>query len=261
MPVLMTVRSGINRAMPELSKNPLICALDTVDIARARRLRDAVAAHVGAFKIGLEFFTIHGAAGVEKILTADDALFLDLKFHDIPNTVAGAVRAAVERLHPAILDVHAAGGATMMRAASEAAAQTAEQTGITRPEMLAVTVLTSMDVRSLEETGISRPVADQVGALGRLAREAGLDGVVCSGHEIALLRRKCGRDFRLLTPGIRPQGVARGDQKRVMSPAEAVSAGADYLVIGRPITAAPDPEAAAAAIAAEITAAKTPAVA
>ena len=247
--------------MPKPMKNPLICALDTVDITAARRLRDAVAAHVGAFKIGLEFFTMHGAAGVEKVLSCDDALFLDLKFHDIPNTVAGAVRAAVQRLHPAILDVHAAGGTAMMRAAAEAAAETAARNRIPRPEMLAVTVLTSMDAAALQKTGIARPVAKQVGALGVLARHAGLDGVVCSGHEIGLLRQECGQDFRLLTPGIRPAGTAKGDQKRVMTPAAAITAGADYLVVGRPISEADDPEAAAAGIAAEIAAtiAKEPA--
>lgn len=237
--------------MPDLSKNPLICALDTVDIMAARRLRDAVAAHVGAFKIGLEFFTMHGAEGVEKVLSGDDALFLDLKFHDIPNTVAGAVRAAVQRLHPAILDVHAAGGTAMMRAAAEAAAETAERNGISRPEILAVTVLTSMDETMLQQTGIARPISEQVGTLGALARHAGLDGVVCSGHEIDLLRQECGQDFRLLTPGIRPAGAAKGDQKRVMTPAAAIAAGADYLVVGRPISEAEDPEAAAAKIATE----------
>jgi len=226
-------------------------ALDTTSVAdavdRARAMRGAVA----GVKLGLEFFSANGPAGVRQVVAEGLPLFLDLKFHDIPNTVAGAVR-AVTPLGPFMLNVHAAGGVEMMRAALDACADTAAKVGVRRPRVIAVTVLTSLGDDDLAAIGQQGPAADQVRRLAALAQEAGLDGVVCSPQEIELLRRDCGRDFVLVTPGIRPAGAAAGDQKRVMTPAEAVRRGADSLVIGRPITAAEDPAAAARAIAADI---------
>jgi len=229
----------------------VLVALDTVSVAdavdRTRTMRGAVA----GVKLGLEFFSANGPAGVRQVVAEGLPVFLDLKFHDIPNTVAGAVR-AVTPLGPFMLNVHAAGGAAMMRAALDAAGDAAAKVGVRRPLVLAVTVLTSLGDEDLATVGQHGPAADQVRRLASLAQNSGLDGVVCSPQEIELLRRECGRDFLLVTPGIRPAGAAIGDQKRVMSPGEAVRRGADYLVIGRPITAAADPVAAARDIAAEI---------
>jgi orotidine-5'-phosphate decarboxylase len=178
-------------------------------------------------------------------------LFLDLKFHDIPNTVAAAVRAAAP-LAPRILNVHAAGGRAMMAAAREAAHEAAAKAGIAPPLVIAVTVLTSLETADIERMGVIGGVEEQVVRLAALAHEAGLDGVVCSAREIAPIRRALGPDFVLVTPGIRPAGSDAGDQKRVMTPARAIAEGADYLVIGRPITGEADPAAAARAIAGEI---------
>jgi orotidine-5'-phosphate decarboxylase len=177
-------------------------------------------------------------------------VFLDLKFHDIPNTVADAVRAALA-LAPVMLTVHASGGAAMMRAAADAA----EEAGANRPLVLGVTVLTSLGADDLAATGLAGPVPDQVMRLARLAQASGLDGVVCSAREVAALRAECGAAFKLVVPGIRPAGAAAGDQKRTATPAEAIAAGADYLVVGRPVTGADDPAQAARAIIDEIEAA------
>lgn len=226
--------------------NPVFCALDTTDVDRAASLAQSLKGHVGGLKIGKEFFTAHGPAGVRRVIPEGTPLFLDLKFHDIPNTVAGAVRAATA-LSPAILNVHAAGGRAMMEAA-----RTAAQESETPPWVLAVTVLTSLDASDLADIGVHGSPADQVVRLATLAQRAGLDGVVCAAQEIAALRRECGPDFKLVVPGIRPANSATGDQKRTMTPAEAAGLGADVLVIGRPITNAPDPAAAAQAIAAEL---------
>jgi orotidine-5'-phosphate decarboxylase len=226
--------------------NPVFCALDTTDVDRAASLAQSLKGHVGGLKIGKEFFTAHGPAGVRRVVPEGTPLFLDLKFHDIPNTVAGAVRAATA-LSPAILNVHAAGGRAMMEAA-----RTAAQESETPPWVLAVTVLTSLDASDLADIGVHGSPADQVVRLATLAQRAGLDGVVCAAQEIAALRRECGPDFKLVVPGIRPANSATGDQKRTMTPAEAAGLGADVLVIGRPITNAPDPAAAAQAIAAEL---------
>lgn len=204
----------------------------------------ALLAHTGCgLKLGLEFFTAQGPQGVRILRQEfpDLPVFLDLKFHDIPNTVAQAVRAVVP-LDVSYLNVHATGGAEMMRAAADAARDEAGKHGVPVPVMLAVTVLTSLDDSALTTTGQHGPAATQVGRLARLAEESGMAGVVCSAHEIALLRANCGPDFVLMVPGIRPAGSTAGDQKRTMTPAQAITAGATHLVIGRPVTQATDPE-------------------
>lgn len=234
--------------MPIASADRVFCAVDTTDLDIARALAARLSGHVGGLKLGLEFFTANGAEGVRRVIGEDGPpLFLDLKFHDIPNTVAGAVRAALA-LKPAFLTIHASGGPAMIAAAAEAAAGLPGP----RPRILAVTVLTSLDDGDLEAVGQARPAFDQVRRLALLAREAGADGVVCSPAEVAAVRSATGPDFVLMVPGIRPVWAAANDQKRVMTPAEAVAAGADHLVIGRPITGAADPGLAADRVAAEI---------
>jgi orotidine-5'-phosphate decarboxylase len=223
----------------------LIVALDTTDAARAAGWAAAVAPYCGLFKLGLQFFLANGAAGVRSI--AGRPIFLDLKLHDIPNTVAGAVRAVLP-LTPRMLTVHAAGGAAMVAAARRAA----DAAGAARPMILAVTVLTSLDEAALAETGIAGPPAAQVLRMARLALAAGADGPVCSPLEVAMLRDALGAGPALVVPGIRPAGSAADDQARTMTPEQAMSAGADWIVVGRPITAAPDAGEAAAAIAAAI---------
>jgi orotidine-5'-phosphate decarboxylase len=231
----------------------IFVGLDTAEVDTAARLTRLLAGAVGGVKIGKEFFTAQGPDGV-RLAVCGAPLFLDLKFHDIPNTVAGAVRAAVH-LRPKILNVHASGGRAMMAAAAEAARETAEELGVERPRVIGVTVLTSLDAGDLDEVGQKGPPEAQVERLARLAQASGLDGVVCSPREIARLRKACGPDFLLVVPGIRPSWSAAGDQKRIMTPGEAVAAGADVLVIGRPITGADDPLAAARRIGAELDAA------
>jgi orotidine-5'-phosphate decarboxylase len=228
-----------------MSPSRLIVALDATDTTRATAWAAAVAPHCGMFKFGLEFFLANGPAGMRAI--TGRPVFLDLKLHDIPNTVAGAVRAVLP-LAPRMLTVHAAGGAAMVTAARQAA----DAAGPSRPIILAVTVLTSLDAAALAATGVPDAPADQVLRLARLAMAAGADGLVCSPHEVALLRQALGSGPVLVVPGIRPAGSAAGDQARTMTPPEAISAGADWIVVGRPVTAAPDPAEAAAAIAASI---------
>lgn len=223
----------------------IIAALDTTDIACARGWAAACAPHVGLFKLGLEFFLANGAAGYRAV--EGRPIFLDVKLHDIPNTVAGGIRAVLP-LAPRMVTVHAAGGAAMIRAARDAA----ESAGADRPLILAVTVLTSLDDAALRSIGVADPAATQVTRLARLAVAAGADGLVCSPLEVALLRQELGPAVPLVVPGIRPAGSAAGDQARVMTPPQALAAGASWIVIGRPITGAPDPAAAAAAIAASI---------
>jgi orotidine-5'-phosphate decarboxylase len=223
----------------------LIVALDTTDVARARRWAAAAGPHCGLFKLGLEFFLSNGAAGYRAV--EGRPVFLDLKLHDIPQTVAGAVRAVLP-LAPRMLTLHAAGGAAMIAAARAAA----EAAGAARPLLLGVTVLTSLDIATLASIGVRGSPAEQVVRLGRLALDAGADGLVCSPLEVAALRAALGPRPKLVVPGIRPAGTATGDQARVATPAQAVAAGADWIVVGRPITGAADPTAAAAAIAAEI---------
>lgn len=227
------------KAMPLKSAiNPVICAIDTTDVAKARNLVQAVRGSVGAIKLGLEFFTANGAESVNSV-AGDTQLFLDLKFHDIPNTVAGAVRATAG-INAFMLTIHTSGGKAMMQAAAEAA-----KTLQKKPMVIGVTVLTSLDGFDLESIGMQNDVKYQANKLAELAQDSGLDGVVCSPHEIETLRKQCGKNFKLVVPGIRPEGSASGDQKRVMTPKEAIEKGADYLVMGRPITEAKDPAQAA----------------
>ncbi len=228
-------------------RNPIIAALDVPTTERALELAGQLAGAVGAFKVGKELFTAAGPDIVRRLRTTGAAVFLDLKFHDIPNTVAAAVRAAV-RLDVQMLTIHASGGRAMMQAAEEAARDEAARKGAAPPLVLGVTVLTSLDDAALAEVGIAATSAQQVARLARLAVEAGLRGLVCSPLEIGLLRNVLRPTVQLVTPGIRPASADRGDQKRTLTPAEAIAAGANWLVIGRPIIAAPDPAAAARAI-------------
>ena len=227
--------------------NPILCAIDTPDPARARALAAAVAGAVGGIKLGLEFFVANGPKAVREI-AGTAPLFLDLKLHDIPATVAGAAR-AVARLRPEVLTVHAAGGTDVIRAAVEAAPSTM---------VAAVTVLTSLGDDDLGRIGLGGPVPDAVLRLAVLSVEAGAQGLVCSPREVSAVRAEVGDDVTLITPGVRPAGSEANDQARVATPEEALLAGADLLVIGRPITRAPDPGAAAAAIAASLRRAAVP---
>ena len=225
----------------------IFCAIDMPDLADALLLAELLACEVGAIKLGKEFFTAHGPDGVRKVAACGHKIFLDLKYHDIPNTVAGAIRAAAG-LNCTVLTVHASGGPAMLEAAMAAAAEA----GRKRPKVVAVTVLTSLDDGDLAAVGQHGPAADQVLRLARLAEASGLDGVVCSPHEVGLLRREIGDAFALVVPGVRPDWAGADDQKRVMTPGEAIAAGADHLVIGRPITKSADPVGAARRIAVEI---------
>lgn len=233
----MTTDAG-QMSMPR-GKDRVFLAIDTPDPARAAALVNAVGRDIGGVKLGKEFFTAAGPEGVRRIAAVGLPIFLDLKFHDIPNTVAGAVRSALA-LAPAMLTVHASGGRAMIAAARAAAGEAAIP-----PLVVAVTVLTSLDDDDLATVGQNGPAAAQVSRLAALAAASGADGVVASPREVADLRRERGAAFRLVVPGVRPAGDAAGDQKRVMTPEEAVRSGADYLVIGRPITGSPDPAAAA----------------
>ncbi len=234
-------------------RNPVFCAVDTADVGQATALAAKVADTVGGLKLGLEFFSANGPKGVQQVQKASDLpIFLDLKFHDIPNTVAGAVRSAAAQVKPFMMTLMACGGRDMMQAACKAATDVSHEFPVPRPLLLGVTVLTSFDAEDLLETGVSGTVADQVRRLAELAKTSGLDGVVCSPREAEILRRDLGPDFKLVTPGVRPTWADANDQKRIMTPVEAVTAGANYLVIGRPISGAPDPAAAAARIALEL---------
>ena len=225
--------------MNEISsgQNPVWVALDVPSAARARQLVDELESDVGGFKIGLELFYAAGREIVETI--GPQRVFLDVKLHDIPNTVAAASRVLANlRVH--IFNVHCLGGLEMMRAGADAAREIHAETKI-----IGVTILTSHDRASLRLLGLDEEPESAVRRLALLAREAGLDGVVCSPHEIETVRQECGADFLIVTPGVRPAGSDQGDQKRVMTPQQAIAKGADYLVIGRPITGADDPRRAA----------------
>ncbi len=221
-----------------MSRSPIYVAIDTPDIDRARALARAVQRHVGGLKLGLEFFMAHGRAGVHEMAELGLPIFLDLKFHDIPNTVAKAIQ-ALGPLNPAVLTVHAAGGRAMLEDAKAAAP--------TGTKVVAVTMLTSLDAHDLTAIGLAPNPHDQVVRLTELAREAGIDGVVCSGEEVAAAKKVWPGGF-FVVPGVRPADAAAGDQKRVVTPRAALDAGASILVIGRPITQAADPDAAARAI-------------
>lgn len=223
----------------EIHKEKIIIALDVGTkeeaLALTSRLKDAA-----VFKIGLELFTAEGPHLLEEISRQGKKVFLDLKYHDIPNTVAGAVRSA-SRHGVFMLTLHTSGGKEMMAAAAKAAKEEAAGRGKSRPFLLGVTILTSLKDDELREVGYGASLADQVLRLAALAQAAGLDGVVCSPQEIEIIKKACGREFLVVTPGIRPPWAAAQDQKRIMTPTEAIRKGADYLVIGRPITAAASP--------------------
>ena len=244
-------RDAVERAAAQRAAKRIVCAVDTGDLDEARTLARKLAGAVGLLKVGLQLYVAHGAAGANALAEAHGApVFLDLKFHDIPNTVAGAVLSAAAAA-AAMLTVHAAGGAAMMRAAAAAAERIADRAGA-RPRVLAVTVLTSFDESDAAAIGMAGRIGDVVRRAAALAQECGLDGVVASARETAALRAERGPDFLLVAPGVRPGRAPADDQKRVATPAEALRRGADYLVIGRPIVRAADPAAAARRIAAEM---------
>ena len=226
-------------------RDRLIVALDVQDAMTARAMVDQLAGHVGMFKIGSQIFTAAGPDFVREVIARGEKVFLDLKFHDIPNTVAGAVSGAGQ-LGVSLVDVHALGGKEML----EAAVGALPAMGI---RLLAITILTSHNEETLASIGVNGSVADSVRRLALLAKGAGADGVVASPQEVALVREACGKDFLIVTPGIRAAGAARGDQARTATPAAAVAAGADYIVVGRPILEAAHPAAAADAIVRELT--------
>jgi orotidine-5'-phosphate decarboxylase len=231
---------------PMLTKDRLIVALDVPGATQARQLVQSIGESASTYKIGKQLFTSEGPQLVRDLVASGRKVFLDLKYHDIPNTVAAAVRSAAE-LRVSMLTVHASGGSKMLKAAVEAAAQSSS-----KPMILAVTVLTSMSDEDLQEIGVSGTALSQVLRLGALARKAGCGGLVASAKEAGELRRELGEGFAIVTPGVRPAGAAIGDQARVLTPRDAIEAGASHLVVGRPIIEASDPAKAAASIVEEI---------
>lgn len=219
-------------------RTPIFCAIDKPDLGGALTLCSQLPNGIG-IKLGLEFFNALGLAGLKEIEKSFPhiPIFLDLKYHDIPNTVAGAIRAITTDFKPAYLNVHAAGGFQMMKAAKDACPP--------QTKLLAVTILTSLDEEAIMQVGFQAGIQSRVVQMSKLAQEIGLDGIVCSSHEIELIRKECGDDFILMVPGIRPAGLDIGDQKRVMTPANAIRAGATHLVIGRPISQSDNPNQAA----------------
>ncbi|MCG0276948.1 MAG: orotidine-5'-phosphate decarboxylase [Thermanaeromonas sp.] len=236
----------------EKLKERLIIALDVPELAKAEELVNKLLPFVGMFKIGLELYSAVGPAAVKLVKELGGRVFADLKLHDIPNTVAGAVRSLV-RHGVDMLNVHAGGGREMLLRAREAAEKEAALQGRKPPLLIAVTVLTSLDSTSLrEDVGIERPLEEQVVHWALLAQKCGLDGVVASPQEVETIRRACGPDFIIVTPGVRPTGTLLDDQRRVLTPAEALRRGATYLVVGRPVLSAPDPVAVVANILGEM---------
>jgi orotidine-5'-phosphate decarboxylase len=242
-----------------MSADKLIVALDVDTGDRAIELATALREYAGGFKVGSRLFTAEGPVLVRRLVDAGARVFLDLKFHDIPNTVAQAVDAAVQT-GAWMVNVHASGGRLMLEAAARGAADAAQRLGRPAPLVIAVTVLTSMDEPTLHETGVDRPLLAHAIALARMAQAAGLAGVVASAHETPSIRAACGADFVIVTPGIRgaSAGAERHDQSRTMGPGEAVKAGASYIVVGRPINGSHDPKGSAAAIAEELSRATSP---
>jgi len=240
-------------------RSSLIVALDFDSLSTAVKFARQVADLVGLFKIGNQLFTAAGPAGVKEIAALGPGIFLDLKFHDIPNTVAGAVLSTAAMNGVQLVNVHALGGTAMMKAAAQAISA-GVPLGMDRPRLLAVTILTSMDHKTMREVGIGGEPLTRVPKLAKLAKSAGVDGVVASVQEAKSIRKVCGRDFLIVTPGVRPKGKdlngKKDDQARTATPAQAIRAGADYIVVGRPIIAAEDPRAAAQAVVDEIAAAK-----
>ncbi len=236
---------------PEPLKGRLIVALDVSDLGRVRDCVKRLAPELGMFKVGKQLFTHAGPQAVRLVQELGGEVFLDLKFHDIPNTVAKA-SAEAARLGVKMFNVHASGSLEMMRATVKEVRRVCQQEKRRRPVMLAVTVLTSLNQDDLKRVGIDGQVADQVVRLALLTQEAGMDGVVASPHEVADIRVACGPRFVIVTPGIRPRANGHADQQRVMTPAEAIQAGVDYIVVGRPILEAEDPVAAARAIVADM---------
>jgi len=232
------------------ARERLIVALDLPSVAEADALAERLAGHVGLFKVGSQLFSAGGIEVVRRLVARGERVFLDLKYHDIPNTVAGAV-AAAGGLGVSLVDVHALGGSAMIAAAVKAKADPGLR-------LLAITILTSHDAAALAELGLAGPVPEAVVRLARMAQQAGADGVVASPHEVTLIREACGAQFLIVTPGIRPLGASLGDQARAATPATAIAAGSDYIVVGRPILEASDPTAAADAITAEIAQTGTP---
>jgi orotidine-5'-phosphate decarboxylase len=248
MPIITTEQ----RNQKSAAGKRVVLALDIDSDREALAIVDQLKASVGMFKVGHQLFTAYGPNIVRQIISAGGAVFLDLKYHDIPNTVAKAVAEAV-KLGVRIVNVHALGGADMMKAAAESARETADKLGLPRPVLLAVTVLTSMDEKSLRrELKITRSLQREVSHLARMAQRSGMDGVVASPQEIKLLRRAVRGTFVILTPGVRPAWAAKDDQKRIMTPGQAVAAGADFIVVGRPVLKAEDRNAAVEKIREEI---------
>ncbi len=240
-------------------RSSLIVALDFDSLTSAVKFAKQIADLVGMFKIGSQLFTAAGPAAVREVAALGPGIFLDLKFHDIPNTVAGAVLSCAAMTGVQLVNVHALGGHAMLHAAAQAISA-GQPMGADRPRLLAVTILTSMDQKTMREVGIGGAAKGRVVKLAQLAKEAGVDGVVASVQEARAIRKACGRDFLIVTPGVRPKDSSSetktDDQTRTATPAEAIRAGADFLVVGRPILAAPDPRAAAQAIVDEIATAK-----
>jgi orotidine-5'-phosphate decarboxylase len=240
-------------------RSSLIVALDFDSLSTALRFAEQVAELVGMFKIGNQLFTTAGPEAVRQVARLGTGIFLDLKYHDIPNTVAGSVLAAAALPGVQLVNVHALGGSAMMQAAVQAISAGVPM-GEDRPRLLAVTVLTSMDSKSIREVGIGGPPQSRVLQLAKLAKKSGVDGVVASVQEAKAIRKACGREFLIVTPGVRPKDKSaasqKDDQARTATPREAIKAGADFLVVGRPILAASDPRAAATQIVEEIAGAK-----
>ena len=236
---------------PGSMRERLILALDVDDLERVKALVSLLGSKVGMFKVGKQLFTHAGPQAVKLIQGMGGEVFLDLKFHDIPNTVA---KAAIEatRLGVKMFNVHASGSLEMMRLTVREVSRVCRQEGLRRPIMLAVTVLTSLNKSDLQRVGVDGEVADQVIRLALLTRQAGMDGVVASPQEVASIRAACGRRFIIVSPGVRPQRAKRNDQRRVMTPEETIRAGADYIVVGRPIMEAKDPMRAAQEIITEM---------